>query len=149
MKMQSLAIFLLAGLMFLPMAFTDATAIPTVINIAYSAQPQTSEDLTLQMHAFGFPGEELGWSGQLVLPASQDTQPSWTSSITVTSASYSDTGVSVSFKLADSSNPDYDGCPFQVSANVYGHIYLTRGPYMPGCPQIQIDDYWAIVVINT
>jgi hypothetical protein len=153
MKTQRLVIFLLVGLMFLPTAFMNAAARPTVINVNYSAQAwsaggMTDEDLTLHIHGFGFPGEELDWEGTLVIPASQGTQPSWVSSIVMINADYSDTGIWGRFVLADSTNPDINGFIFMFSATVNGHMYIDHS-YQPGCPDIRIDASWgATVVIN-
>ena len=148
MRMQKLAILLLAGLLMLPMAFLDAAARPTVINVNYSGQSGYSgEDITLHLHALGFPGEELEWSGTLVIPANQETQSSWVSEIDMISAYYSDFYVNGLFVLADSTNPDYP-CYYWFNANVYGGIEL-RGYFSQWCPDIYIEDNRATVIINT
>jgi hypothetical protein len=153
MKMQRFVIFLLVGLMFLPTAFMNAAARPTVINVNYSAQAWsagglTDEDVTIHIHGFGFPGEELDWEGTFVIPASQGTQPSWVSSIVMIEAEYTSTSIWGRFALSDSTNPDINGCMFDFAANVNGHMYLDH-PYQPYCPDIRIDASWgATVVIN-
>lgn len=153
MKMQKLAILLLAGLMFLPMTLMNASARTTVVNVNYTGQAWsaghlTDEDLTLRIHGLGFPGEELEWTGKLVMPADHDTHPSSVSSIVMTWASYSSVGVSGSFALADSTTPDLNGCNYEFSANVIGFMYLNS-EYQPYCPDIYIDAWWgATVVVN-
>jgi len=148
MKTQKLAILFLAGLLVLPMTFMEAAARPTVINITYSGQARTSEDVTFQLHGFGFPGEELEWSGSLVFPADQESHPSWTSNLVVTSSSYSSTSVEGSFELAESSNPYVNGCPYDFSARINGYFQVLQGAYNPYCLLIEFTDYGATVVIN-
>jgi hypothetical protein len=147
--MKKLVILLLAGLMFLPTAFMGAVARPTVINVNYHGYSGgLDKDITFKLHALGFPGEELDWSGTLVIPANQETQPSWVSSIVMTSSSYTETQVSGQFLLADSTNPDFDGCNFKFSANTYGDIWIQRGVYNPNCGlNMYVDAYWAATVV--
>jgi hypothetical protein len=149
MKMQKLAILMVAGLLMLPMAFLDIAAKPTVININYSGQSEYSgENIILSLHALGFPGEELEWSGTVVVPADQETQPSMTFEIDVIYAYHSDTHVDGFFELTDPTNPDVEWCYYWFDANVYGEMELW-GYYQPPCPDVHIEDYKATVVINT
>ncbi len=153
MKIQKLAILMVAGLMFLPMTMMNASARATVVNVNYTGQAWsaghlTDEDLTLRIHGLGFPGEELEWGGTLVMPADHDTHPGSVSSILMTGADYSSNGVWGSFVLADSTNPELNGCPYEFMANVYGFMYLNS-EYQPCCPDIYIDVSWgATVVVN-
>lgn len=150
--MKKLAILILAGLMFLPTAFMGAVARPTVINVNFTGDvgEHVQDDITLNIHGFGFPGEALDWEGTLVMPADHITHPAAISNIVMTEADYSATFVSGSFVLADSNYAELNGCFYQFGANVNGKIGI-ESQYQPPCPDLYLDPFsgqTATVVIN-
>jgi hypothetical protein len=154
MRIRSFSIVLLASALLLPMGFMDAVARPTVINVTYSSQASGADQgLTFHMHAFGFPGESLDWSGGVVFPASHESHPSMSLEFEVTSSSYTSSQVLAQLVVSESPNPDYIGCRYTVSASTGGHFYMDRGPWVPWCAVLNIDlrieTYGATAVINT
>ena len=150
--MKKLAILMLAGLMSLPTAFMGAVARPTVINVTFTGDVglDMQEEITLNIHGFGFPGEELVWDGTLVMPADHSTHPAAVSNIVMTEAFYDDTFVGGRFALANSTDPDLNGCHYKFGANVYGDFAIEHA-YQPFCPDLCVDYVWgatATVVIN-
>lgn len=144
MKMQKFVIFMIAGLMILPVAFMGASARPTIVNIAYSSQAGDGwvSDMTLVVHAFGFPGETLDWHGTFVIPSNDMDLPPGTSNINIFQSTVSDTSVSLVGTIDESTNPDLVGLLFYGSAYTGGSININ----FPALVYIQ--DSTATVVIN-
>lgn len=113
-------IVLIAGLMLLSMVTSPAMARPTVVNISYSSQVGGMEDMTLTLHAFGFPDEELEWHGKLVIPESSDL-PSGTSTLTIYTDIYhtivGSSHVTTCGFILDSTNPDVVGATFELDVH--------------------------------